>query len=233
MFSGGKLSIHCLSLLLLTGPCIPEVVAPVRRQVQAGGHARTGGMDFLPPAVRAPAGTIILGCGCWPMCSAAFLSCRALFLFHFIYQVLNNFIIPFFSFSSYINFLLIITKFSVFQMGYDSTINGPYLIGDGGTLFMAKWCLGFLTMFVFASLIYLTRGETKAKWLFIFWGLVFLHIVNIVRLAVLFIFVQNNDSQLAQNHHNIYNIVFYTIIFILWIIWFEKFALKKNKEKSV
>jgi len=42
-------------------------MTPGRRQVQAGGHARTGGMDFLPPAVRAPAGALILGCGCCAM----------------------------------------------------------------------------------------------------------------------------------------------------------------------
>jgi exosortase/archaeosortase family protein len=146
----------------------------------------------------------------------------------YVFSFLNNFIIPYFNFHSYVHFLLSVTKFAVSLLGYRSTIDGPYLIGDGGTLFMAKWCLGFLTMFVFASLIYITGKENKAKWVYIISGLVFLHIVNIIRLATLYIFVQNNDSQLASDHHDIYNLIFYAIIFILWIIWFEKFALKKK-----
>jgi len=44
--------------------CTPEVVALGKRQVEACGHERTGGMDFLAPAVNAPDETSIWGCMC-------------------------------------------------------------------------------------------------------------------------------------------------------------------------
>ena len=149
----------------------------------------------------------------------------------FIYSLLKNFIVPYFNFYSYIDFLLIITKKVALIQGYDALIKVPYLIGNSGTLYMAKWCLGFLTMFTFAALVYLTGNKNKTKWIYIIAGIVFLHIVNIIRLAALFIFVQNNESnEMANDHHAIYNIIVYVIIFILWIIWFEKFAdIKNNK----
>jgi exosortase/archaeosortase family protein len=88
-------------------------------------------------------------------------------------------------------------------------------------------------MFVFASFVYLTGDKIKAKWKFIIGGLIFLHVVNIIRLTALFMYVQNNsDLQMAMDHHQIYNIVFYSIIFVLWIIWIEKFVLKKETKKN-
>lgn len=148
-----------------------------------------------------------------------------------IYSIIKNFIVPYFNFYPYIQFLLSVTRLVVGIFGFEATIDGPYLIGNGGTLFMAKWCLGFLTMFVFASGIYLTGVNKKQVWVYIILGVLFLHLLNIVRLAVLYIFVQSHDSQLAHNHHAIYNIVFYSIIFILWIFWFEKYAGLNIKKK--
>jgi len=57
----------------------PEVVAFGKRQVEAGGHERTGGLALRPPAVNAPAGTPISGCGC---CASLLLACFSYARFH-------------------------------------------------------------------------------------------------------------------------------------------------------
>ena len=132
---------------------------------------------------------------------------------------------------TYINFLLRATKSVVSLFGYHAEINGPYLSGtNGGTLFMAKWCLGFITMYIFAAMVYLTRRDNKTTWKYILFGIIILHVLNIVRLSLLFMFVQHyNDSELIMDHHVMYNIVVYLIIFGLWIVWFEKFSRERNK----
>jgi exosortase/archaeosortase family protein len=146
------------------------------------------------------------------------------------YSLLKNFFIPFFDFKSYVFYLLSLTKFAAGMAGFESEIDGPYLTGTNGTLFMAKWCLGLLTMYLFASVVFLSGKHSKAKWIYIVSGLLFLHIVNILRLAFLFVYVQTNeDLSQAMDHHDIFNIIFYTLIFILWIIWFELFVIKKQK----
>ena len=152
----------------------------------------------------------------------------------FIYILLGNFFIPYINYYSYIDFLLRATKSIVNFIGYQAEINGPYISGpNGGTLFMAKWCLGFITMFVFSSMVYLTRKNNKVYWKYILVGLIILHILNIIRLSLLFIFVQyHNDTELIMDHHDMYNIVVYLFIFLLWIIWFEKFNKIKKKEKT-
>lgn len=152
----------------------------------------------------------------------------------FLYILLLNFFVPYINYYLYIEFLLQATKSMVTVLDYHAEINGPYLSGtNGGTLFMAKWCLGLITMFVFASMVYLTRRDNKTCGIFIFVGIIILHILNIVRLSLLFIFVQNHDdSELIMDHHDIYNIVVYLVIFALWIIWIEKFSSIKRKKKT-
>lgn len=152
----------------------------------------------------------------------------------FIFLLLRNFLVPYFNYYGYIDFLLKATQKAVALFGYNSTIDGPYIIGDNnGTLFMAKWCLGFLTMYLFGAMVFLTRVENLTAWIYIGIGFVILHIFNILRLSALFIFVQYyDDSDLIMDHHTIYNIVVYVIIFIMWVIWFEKYTSIRMKKRS-
>jgi len=142
-----------------------------------------------------------------------------------IYMLLKSFFVPYFNYYFYIDFLLNMTQWVVGLFGYTSTISGPYLKGEFGTLYMAKWCLGFVTMLVFASMIFLTRTNNKTAWIYILSGVVFLHVINILRLSVLFIYVQHHSStEMIMDHHDIYNIIVYIIIFLTWVLWFEKFV---------
>jgi hypothetical protein len=51
-----------------------------------------------------------------------------------------------------------------------------------------------------------------------------------IRLVLLFILVQGEDGlEVANYHHDIYNIIVYAIIFVLWVVWFEVFVGKEKK----
>jgi exosortase/archaeosortase family protein len=143
--------------------------------------------------------------------------------------ILKDFLIPFFDYDLYIHYLLRITQKIASFLNYKGYIEGIFLIGVNGSLSLAKWCLGFVTMYVFAAIIFLFRTSKKPTLLFLIAGLIFLHILNIARLVLLFILVQGeNDLQLANNHHNIYNAVVYIFIFGLWIVWFEGFVWRRK-----
>ena len=151
-----------------------------------------------------------------------------LFLF---FLALRSFIIPFFEFKPYVNFLLETTRSITVRFGQDGIISGDQLIGENGTLAVSKHCLGFMSMFLFASMVYLTRISNKQTWIYIITGLIFLLILNITRLILLFIMVQGEDGVArATYHHEIYNMVIYVIIFVMWIVWFEFFLRKRMKK---
>ena len=68
-------------------------------------------------------------------------------------------------------------------------------------------------MFQFAALVYLTGNNGRTMWLYIIFGLIALNILNIIRLAVLFITVQKYEIvESGFDHHDLYNIIIYIII---------------------
>ena len=140
-------------------------------------------------------------------------------------------IIPFFSFQVYVRILLSITGFISSLLNHDGYITGDQLIGQNGALALSKHCLGIMTMFVFGSLVYLTRTRNKiANCVFILSGMIFLFVLNIIRLIAVFLIAQGKDGfHTATLHHKIYNIIIYLSILILWIVWFELFVIKRNK----
>lgn len=146
-----------------------------------------------------------------------------LLILGFTALLLRSFIISFFAFKPYVNFLLVATQKIIMPFGFEGYIENDMLIGGSGSLIVSKHCLGFLTMFVFFSGVYLTRSSNlKISWAYIGAGLVFLLFLNIIRLVLLFIVVQReNGLEIALDHHDIYNAVIYAFVFILWVVWIE------------
>ena len=152
------------------------------------------------------------------------------FLILLIFLVLRSIVIPFFSFPLYVNALLEITQKTSLLFGYAGYIEGDQLIGENAALALAKHCLGFLTMYIFACLIYITRRRIIITGIYIISGIVLLLISNIIRLVAVFIIAQGeNGFERATRHHELYNVLVYIFVFVLWILWFEIFQKKKMK----
>jgi exosortase/archaeosortase family protein len=149
----------------------------------------------------------------------------ALTVIIYIYIIINQFVFAYFSFSGWVNFLFIPAQKILSVFGYDAIVNSTYLIGNNGTIYMAKFCLGIKTMYLFASIVYLTGRKNITRWLYIFAGLVFINFFNILRFVFLFIHIQKHgDYTLAMDLHDLYNLILYSIVFILWVFWFEKYS---------
>jgi exosortase/archaeosortase family protein len=153
----------------------------------------------------------------------------------FFLFILRDFFIPYFEYKPYVAFLLEITQMISFSFGFEGVIIGDHLVGANGALALAKYCLGFMTMYVFGSLIFLTRPNSYQikTWLFIGVGMVVIFLSNIVRLVLVFIIAQGeNGYNRASLHHEIYNVGIYIFIFVLWVIWVEKIRNRTNSIKK-
>lgn len=160
-----------------------------------------------------------------------------LFMVVYIYILLSAFALPYFEFGPWIHFLFTTSQKILEIFGYNVTVKPFLLIGDNGSIYMSKGCLGFKTLLLFATVVYLTGEGNLRKWSYILAGLIFLNIVNIIRFVLLFIHVQKYGGyKLAMDLHDMYNYITYTIVFILWVIWFEKFSdaesLRKDRVKK-
>ncbi len=150
----------------------------------------------------------------------------------FALLILKNYLIPFLPFKPYVLFLLETSRLMASFFGYQGYIVGDQLQGLNGALALSKHCLGFVTMFIFGAMVFLTRIPDRKNitaW-YLFIGLILLFVLNIARLVLVFIVAQGPDGyQRANIHHEVYNIVIYVFIFILWVIWFEFFLRRDIK----
>jgi len=148
-----------------------------------------------------------------------------LFIVMFIYVLFSNILLGAFQYRIWINFLFTITAWILNNLGFPALIESQLLVGESGSIYLAKPCLGFNTMLLFASIVYVTGENSRSKWLFILGGIILLNLVNIVRFVLLFIHIQKHGEYVLEiDVHELYNYIIYGIVFILWIIWFEKFS---------
>ncbi len=152
-----------------------------------------------------------------------------IFIIMFLFTLLSNFLLGLFQYSLWINLMFNISAWILNILNYPAWVESHLLIGVNGSIYMAKGCLGFNTMLLFASIVYITGKHNRSKWLFILGGLILLNISNITRFVLLFIHIQNHGGYvLKMDVHAMYNYIIYGIVFILWIIWFEKYSDLKD-----
>lgn len=151
----------------------------------------------------------------------------------FIYVILTSFILGYFAFIPWIVFLFSAAQKILSLLNVDAVVQSTLMIGENGSMFMAKGCLGFGTLFIFAAIVYLTGKDKKKTWFYIIGGLIFLNIVNIIRFVLLFIHIQKHGTYvLSIDLHDLYNYIIYGLVFLMWILWFEKFADRPPSTQS-
>jgi len=139
--------------------------------------------------------------------------------------ILTNFLFVFFDYLPWINFLFNSARRILALMGYEAVVKPFVLEGSQCSITMIKGCLGFQTMLLFAVLVLITGHKNKYRWVYVIGGVIFLNVVNIFRFVFLFIHLyKHGDYTMAMELHDMYNLITYSFVFILWVIWFEKFA---------
>ena len=149
----------------------------------------------------------------------------AIFAIIFLSALVGKFLLGCFQYTPWINFLFNSTAWILRLFDFPVNVESHFLDGESGSIYLGKPCLGLNTMILFAAIIFFTGKNNLSKWLYILFGVILLNIVNIVRFVLLFIHIQKHGGYaLTMNLHDIYEYVIYGIVFILWIIWFEKYS---------
>lgn len=120
------------------------------------------------------------------------------------------------------------TSFLLQTLGY-TVFEYADAVGVDGThgVLIGVPCNGLSLFALFAGFIIIFPGKWIHKLFFIPLGIVLIHIINIFRLVGLALVVVYNPTSLEFNHKYTFTVIVYACIFILWIIWVNKFARKK------
>mgnify|MGYP002864206364 FL=1 len=92
-------------------------------------------------------------------------------------------------------------------------------------------CNGLKLFGVFAIFILAFPGEIKHKIWYIPLGISLLHIINVIRIAILTILSAYNPYLLNFNHNITFQLIIYSFIFLLWYIWTKKLSAIKSKNE--
>ena len=137
-------------------------------------------------------------------------------------------------------------------IGYDAYIYysetiykyGVYAIGINGSnsVFMGITCLGISLMGGFAALIVSFPGKLKHKLWFIPCGILIIQLLNVVRMSTLAVLLHygfehtfneyNFLGILNFNHHDLFNVFIYVVIFGMFVFYVNKFGVSKYQKKE-
>lgn len=123
------------------------------------------------------------------------------------------------------------TEFLLQKMGYDA-----FVVYDAGEAWsrlhlegkyiarIVEGCNAISVMILFVSFIFAFKGSVKATAVYIVSGIVLIHVLNIFRIAFFCLGLRFYPEYRDIMHDLIFPLVIYGIVFVLWIVWVQKFS---------
>ena len=89
---------------------------------------------------------------------------------------------------------------------------------------IVEGCNGISVVILFVSFVVAFSGSLKNTLLFIFGGSFMIYILNVLRIAVLTVLLYYFPQHLHLLHGVLFPLIIYGVVFVLWVIWVNKFS---------
>lgn len=86
-------------------------------------------------------------------------------------------------------------------------------------------CNALSVIILFISFVIAFTGKFKRTILFIIFGTVLIHVLNIGRIALLCVALYNFPQYEHLLHGVVFPLIIYGVVFLLWVIWVNKYSL--------
>ena len=96
---------------------------------------------------------------------------------------------------------------------------------------VVEGCNAISVMILFAAFVFAFSSQWKKTTLYILIGISVIHILNIIRIAVLSLSLFYFSEYEEVLHGTLFPLFIYGVVFVLWILWVTKYSgyVKKNK----
>ena len=105
------------------------------------------------------------------------------------------------------------------EASYKFFIHGKYIAR------IVEGCNAASVMILFVAFVVAFKGKLKHTLLFIIGGILIIHILNIVRIALLSIALYYYPKYQELLHDTIFPLAIYGVVFVLWVFWVNKFSV--------
>ncbi len=90
---------------------------------------------------------------------------------------------------------------------------------------VVEGCNAISVMILFMSFVVAFKGKLKTTFLFLLSGLALIHLLNVARIGLLAIALIHYKEYQELLHGVIFPAVIYGVVFLLWVIWVNKFSI--------
>jgi exosortase family protein XrtF len=104
--------------------------------------------------------------------------------------------------------------------------------GDDTIIGVFEGCNGINVMIIFVAFILAFGGPKRSMLWFIPAGLLVIHVVNLLRIGLLYLTAQHYEQYFYYVHKYFFTAILYFVIFILWAIWVLKFNSNAKQNTS-
>ncbi|WP_158838913.1 exosortase family protein XrtF [Polaribacter sp. L3A8] len=118
--------------------------------------------------------------------------------------------------------------YQVQAIQHDKEVSVKLIIENQYTARVIEGCNSISLIILFISFIIAFSGTFKATFLFAVFGSIFIYIVNVLRIAFLTVMIYKYPHKVGFLHDLVFPAIIYGTVFLLWVIWVNKFSnLKK------
>lgn len=153
-----------------------------------------------------------------------------IFLFYIIWYALYEFIIhPWQKLDlAIIDLTITISKKVLEIFGYTVFTGEERVIAIDGTggLWIGDNCNAITLFAIFSGFIVAYPGNFKVKIIYIFIGISVIELFNIIRIILLAVLDTYSRTWTEFNHSYTFTVVAYAIIFLMWLLWVNKYSKK-------
>jgi exosortase family protein XrtF len=130
------------------------------------------------------------------------------------------------------NLLLTTLGYDTFMVLQDRDFQ---LLGVDGSrgVWIGSECNAIKLFALFAVFVIAYPGKLKHKLWFIPVGIIAIHILNVLRVAALAIIAKVNFYYLDFNHTYTFTFIVYGFIFLLWMIWVNRFSARQSTDEQI
>lgn len=135
--------------------------------------------------------------------------------------------------ASQINKTLLFFNYDSSFILHDNQASVKLFLNDVYIARVVEGCNAISVMILFAAFVVAFSGKWIHTVLFIIGGCLLIHVLNVLRIALLCIALHRYPKQEYLLHDIIFPLFIYGVVFGLWVIWVNKFSthVRKNAEK--
>lgn len=136
----------------------------------------------------------------------------------------------------FIRKIINVSSWGLEMLGYKTfaskDINDLQVMGIDGSngVWIGGPCNGITLMFLFAIFVISYPGSVKHKLWYVPLGILAVHTLNIIRIVSLAIIAFHDPYSLDFNHTYTFTFIAYSFVFMLWMIWVNKYAEPTQKQ---